>query len=118
MLATWSDDYVAGLTATRYRGSPNGANARDGLDRWVGLFSAAICRAVTDAEMYEARVSDLQDRWRARLGKVRAGSAAERLLDALPGAPMVTVRSAAALIDRTPQAVNNAFLMLGRRRCP
>ncbi len=40
---------------------------------------------------------------------VRAGSALARRLDALPGAPIVTVQSAAALIGRSEQAVNAAI---------
>jgi DNA-binding Lrp family transcriptional regulator len=43
------------------------------------------------------------------LGRVRAGSAASRLIEALPSAPIVTVQSAAALIDRSEQAVNEAI---------
>src|SRR5438105_1677041 len=41
VLSTWSDDYVHGLTRTRYLGDPNGEQARAGLDDWVALFAAA-----------------------------------------------------------------------------
>jgi type IV secretory pathway TrbF-like protein len=54
-------------------------------------------------------VREVQQTWRRRLGRVRADSAAARLIDALPGAPIVTVQSAAALIDRSGQAVNEAI---------
>jgi len=108
VLATWSADYVDGLTATRYRGPPTSAAAHDGLDRWIGLFAAATRRAVADAEEYEQRVAELQASWRERLGRVRANSAADLLIKALPGAPIVTVQSAAALTGRSEQAVNEA----------
>ncbi len=109
VLATWATDYIAGLTATRYRGPYTAAAAEDGLNRWIGLFGAATRRAVADAEQYEARVTELQTEWRERLGGVRAYSAAELLINALPGAPIVTVQSAATLIGRSEQAANQAI---------
>lgn len=109
VLATWSVDYVDALMGTRYRGRSDSAAARSGLDRWIGLFAAATTRAVSDAELYEATVVELQDSWRARLGRVRAGSALALLIDELPGAPVVTVRSAASLIERSEQAINEAI---------
>jgi Fic family protein len=109
VLATWSRDYVDGLTATRHAGDPTAAAAREGVDRWLSLFAAATTRAVADAELYGRRVAEVQDRWRAALGRVRADSAADRLINALPGAPVLTVQSAAALIGRSVQAVNEAI---------
>ncbi|MFN8160759.1 MAG: Fic family protein [Solirubrobacterales bacterium] len=109
VLATWSTDYVNGLTATRYRGKPDSAVARDGINRWIGLFAVAAQRAVLDAEKYEERVAELQTSWRERLGQVRKGSAVELLINALPGAPIITVSSAASLIERSEQAVNEAL---------
>jgi Fic family protein len=109
ILATWATDYVAGLTATRYSGPQTSTAARDGLNRWIGLFATAIRRAVGDAEQYEACVTELQAEWRERLGGVRANSAADLLINALPGAPIVTVKSAATLIGRSEQAANQAI---------
>lgn len=109
VLATWSQDYVTGLTATRYRSDVESDEAREGLDRWVALFAAAVKRAVRDAEGYEKRVADLQAGWRSALGRVRANSAVDLLVNALPGAPVITVQSAAALIGRSEQAVNEAI---------
>jgi Fic family protein len=112
VLATWSRDYVAGLTATRYIGRPDSEDATEGLNRWVGLFATACRRAVEDAEAFEEQVSVLQRTWRTRLGRVRAGSAADLLVNALPGAPIVTVNGAAELIGRTFQATNQAIARL------
>lgn len=112
VLATRSEDYIAGLTATRYTGDPDAATTVDGLNHWVSVFAAAVTRAVADATEYEVRVRAVQDRWRAALGKVRADAAVLRLVDALPGAPVVTVQSAAALIDRSVQATNQAIAQL------
>ncbi len=109
ILATWSQDYVAGLTATRYMGKPASGAASEGANHWIALFATACRRAIEDAETFERRVSALQGRWRERLGKVRARSAADLLIGALPGAPIVTVNGAAEVIGRTYQATNEAI---------
>jgi Fic family protein len=109
VLATWSQDYVNGLTATRYRSDASSQEAVNGFDYWVGLFAAAMRPAVADAESYEQRVAEVQAAWREALGKVRANSAVDLLLGASPGAPVITVQSAAALIGRSEQAVNEAI---------
>jgi Fic family protein len=112
VLATWSDDYVDGLAATRYRGSASSAAARDGADRWTGRFAAACSRAVADASSFEQRAQQLQGAWRARLGRVRAGSAVDLLTQVLPGAPVVTAQSATGLLDRSFKAANDAIARL------
>ncbi len=109
VLATWSQDYINGLTATRYRGKASSQAAVEGLDSWIALFAAATTRAVADAETYEQRVAEVQKTWREALGRPRADSATDRLLRALPGAPVITVQSAAALIGRSEQAINDAI---------
>jgi Fic family protein len=112
VLATWADEYVAALGATRYIGSPAGAQAHEGLNRWVGVFAAACRQAVADAASFEERVASLQAIWRARLGRVRANSAADLLLRALPGASVVTVQGAATLIGRSVPATNGGVAKL------
>ena len=112
VLATWADDYIAGLQGTRYRGRESSAGAREGTNLWVARFAAACRRAVADATSFEERTRLLQDEWRGRLGTVRANSAADRLLRVLPGAPIVTVNSAAALIGRTFKPANDAITRL------
>jgi Fic family protein len=108
VLATWSRDYIEGLTATRYVGDAELPEAIDGLNRWVGLFASACGRAVIDAQIYEKRFAGLQHEWRQRLGLPRKGSASDRLIGALPGSPILTVSVAAALIGRSFQATNQA----------
>jgi len=109
VLATWAKDYVAGLQATRYRGPASSAAARDGINLWVARFAAACLRAVADAASFEKRAQTLQDEWRATLNPIRANSATDLLLGILPGAPIVTVNSAAALIGRTFSSTNDAI---------
>ena len=96
------------MFATRYTGKRTSDAANAGVNQWVALFATACRRAIEDAETFEQRVSALQGRWRERLGKIRAESAADLLIGALPGAPIVTVNGAAKLIGRTYQATNEA----------
>jgi Fic family protein len=112
VLATWANDYIAGLGATRYRGPASSTAARDGTNLWVARFAAACLRAVEDATSFEERARLLHEEWRTRLGRVRTGSAADLLLRALPGAPVITVNSAAAHVGRTFKAVNDAIARL------
>lgn len=109
ILATWAKEYIEALARTRYLGAQDSASAREGLNRWVGLFAAATKRSVADADAFEARVQILEGAWRERLGRVRANSAADLLLRRLPGAPILTVASAAELIGRSTQAANEAI---------
>ncbi len=112
VLATWAKDYLEGLTATRYLGLATGKAAHEGLNLWIGRFAGACIRAVQDAASFEQRIQEMEGDWRARLGQVRAGSGTDLLLRALPGAPIVTVASAAELIDRSFPTVNDAIARL------
>ena len=109
VLATWSRDYVSGLTATRPHGPEGSSSAHEGINRWIALVAAATSRAVADAQTYEETVANVKSQWHKRLGRLRRNSAAALLLDALPGAPIVTAHSAAPLTGRSEQAVNAAI---------
>ncbi len=112
ILATRARDYVAALMDTRYVGDPGSEPALAGLNRWVGLFAAAAERAVDDGLRFEARVRAIQEGWRHALGRVRKGSAVELLVGALPGAPIVAVKSASELIGRSYERTNEAIARL------
>lgn len=112
VLATSAQDYIAGLTAVRYRGPATSRVAHEGINLWVARFAAACSRAVAEAVAFEARVASIEEGWRERLGSVRDGSAVDLLLRALPGAPLLTVASAATLIGRSYVAVNDAIARL------
>ena len=109
VLATWSREYVEGLTATRYRGEASSKEAHEGADRWISLFAAACRRAASDAASFEHATIELEAQWRERLGSVRAKSTVDLLLAVLPGAPIITVKGAAALLGRSFVAVNGAI---------
>lgn len=109
ILATRSKDYLAGLSATRYVGPSGSSPAIEGMNSWVATFAAACTRAAEDAERFNRRIADLEQMWRQRLGYVRRGSATDLLLKKLPGSPIITVQSAAVVIKRSVQAVNEAI---------
>jgi len=112
VLATRADAYIAGLSATRYAGRADTATAALGYDTWIGTFAAACRRAALHAFAFEGRIDELQSAWRVRLGSVRADSALDLLLRRLPGAPVLTVAGAAAMIGRSVQATNLAMQRL------
>jgi len=112
ILATWAQDYIDGLTVTRYRGPATSKAARDGTNLWIGRFATACRRAVEDASSFEQRALAIETGWRERLGRVRARSAADLLLRLLVGAPVVTVNSAATLIGRSFVHTNEAVARL------
>ena len=55
---------------------------------------------------------ELKVAWRERLGSVRTNSTTDLLLRALPGAPILTVKSAESLVGRSKVAVNEAVRRL------
>src|SRR5260370_620672 len=112
VLATSASDYVDGLAATRYHGPATGKEAHEGFNLWIGRFAGACRRAVDDAASFEQRVQQIQDRWRAQLGRVRSGSATDLLLRSLPGVPVLTVNGAAELINRSFPQTNEAIARL------
>lgn len=112
VLATRADEYIAGLEAFRYVGDPSCGEAHEGLNRWVGTFASACLRAVQDVLAFEERCREIEDAWRARLGKVRAGSSVDLLVRLLPGTPIITVNSAAEMIGRSKPQVNAAVARL------
>lgn len=112
ILATWAKDYVGGLAGTRYRGPASTKAANDGINVWVGRFATACVRAVDDAISFEEDALTIEEEWRRLVGKVRANSSTDLLLQRLIGAPIVTVNSAAELIGRSFVRTNEAVVRL------
>lgn len=112
VLATLAKDYVGGLTASRYLGPSSSPEATTGINTWLATFASACSRSVADATEFELRTTVLQAQWRERLGRIRANSATDLLLQRLPGAPVLTAESAATLLDRTFKPANDAIKRL------
>jgi Fic family protein len=112
ILATRAQDYIHGLTVYRYDGASDGAAAHEGLNTWVGTFSAACVRAVDDALAFERCCHEIEQGWRERLGRVRAGSSVDLLVRLLPGTPILSVKSAMLALGRSKPQVNDAIARL------
>ncbi|MCC7103992.1 MAG: Fic family protein [Chloroflexi bacterium] len=108
ILATEVRSYIGGLNAYRYLGPSDAPAAQAGILDWIRIFVSMAARAARDAERFGQRVDDLAAEWRTRAQPVRASSAVDLLIHALPSAPVVTVQTAANLIGRSLQATNQA----------
>ncbi len=108
VLAALSDDYVNGLMAFRHLSEPDSAERSAAAAEWIRIFAVATKRACRDAQRYSADIDAITAAWRAKLGRVRAGSSTDLLLGALPGAPIVTVESASSLIGRSKARTTDA----------
>ena len=109
VLATWSDGYITGLTAFRHLHAADSPERSTAAHAWLRTFAAATLRACSDAQEYALKIDELVEQWRVKLGTVRKGSALDLLMDVLPGVPLMTVESAAGLIDRSDVAAAGAI---------
>ncbi|WP_432878448.1 Fic family protein [Kribbella sp. CA-245084] len=115
-LATHATEYVDALTAFRYVGRATTPKARAAANPWLRMFAMACTHATAEAARFEQTAVDLKAAWRERAAPVRAGSATELLIDALPAAPVLTLAAAAQLIDRSQQAANQGLARLVEAR--
>jgi Fic family protein len=107
VLASDADRYVAGLTSVRGE-----ASEENRWLTWIDQFVEATGRACVDARRFVESVQELELQWRARLGPIRAGSAAAALLAELPRLPVFTINTASETLQRSWDAVNQAVTRL------
>src|SRR3954453_10976572 len=115
-LATHASQYVEALTDFRYVGRATTAKARSAANPWLRMFAMACSHATAEAVRFEQTAADLKAAWRERAAPIRAGSATELLIEALPAAPVLTLAAAARLIDRSQQAANQGLARLVEAR--
>ena len=112
ILSTWSDSYIAGLAGFRHEGPADGAQRDDAFQPWLDLFAAATRMACDEAVRFSDRIDELTDEWNQKLGRSRKGSALDRLVEVLPGVPLLTSDRAAQLIGLSPVATRAAITQL------
>lgn len=105
VLATEREAYIRALVGWR--------SERDGGDSgsmraWLRFFSGCALRSRTVSDALEDMISAITEGWN-EVVRPRRGSAKEAILAALPGMPVVTVRSAVRLTGKTPQACSAAI---------
>ncbi len=74
ILATLTEDYIAGLTSYRYEGDPSSPDALRGLNGWIAFYAGCCSRSVADADRFEECVAAIQRGWRESIGMVRHNS--------------------------------------------
>lgn len=112
VLATWSRDYVEGLTLFRHEGASDGVERGRRAHAWIRTFAAALRRSCQDANAFRAEITRMVEQWRERLGSVRKDSGLDRMLGVLPGLPILTRATGAAHIGLTPRRTGVAISTL------
>lgn len=87
------------------------AMLRGRISDWVEYFANAVLLACERAQGFERNIADIQAQWRGRRA-IRKNSAADVLVEVLPGSPVVSVLSAARLTGRSTQAARLALKQL------
>jgi Fic family protein len=104
LMAADVDGYVKALTSYR-----EGAEAD-----WNTYFAETTIAASQAAEDFAERLEKLESEWRTK-AKVRSGSTAEKVIDALPAQPVIDVRKAAELAGTSEEAARQALNTLEKR---
>jgi Fic family protein len=104
LIAADVDGYVKALTSFR----------EDAEADWTAYFAQTTVDASRAAEDLGEQLEKLETEWRAK-AKVRRGSTAEKLIDALPGQPVIDVKKAAELAGTSEEAARQALNTLGER---
>lgn len=99
MLAGTPRAYIGGLNAYR---------AGD-VSAWCDSFAAATAQAAAEAERLADSIEALEEKWLDRADTPREGSAARRLIGALPEQPVLDVASAERLSGRSHVAAAKAL---------
>lgn len=117
VLATNATRYVRGLTNFR----------ADDVLEWCRFFTRVVASSVNHSQDLAQRLSTLQERWSIQAGHPRRGSAAAKLIRALPARPVLDIRNAAEIAQVSEEAARLAVhalaeatilqpTQLGRRR--
>ncbi|SEM68097.1 Fic family protein [Streptacidiphilus jiangxiensis] len=112
-------EYIAGLNAYRYEGEPDSQHASAGLGAWIRVFLAATRDAVAEARRFTDELAQMRKAWDGRLagyresqsrrGQPRKGAAVVRLMEQLPGVPIVTARATQSLLGISFVAASGAL---------
>jgi Fic family protein len=104
LMATDVDGYIKALTAYR-----------DGDESdWTTYFAETTSAASLAAEDFGERLIALQKEWKAN-ARVRRGSTADKVIDALPAQPVIDVKKAAEIAGTSEEAARQALNLLEER---
>lgn len=112
VLNTLKDQYLGALSEYRFDVEADDGPTRDqAVSQWVEFFCYATEVACARTRDFEERMAELRQRWQEKVVP-RRGSAAELLLDALPGNPVVSIASVARITGRSYPAARGAVRSL------
>ena len=97
VLATHAKDYIAGINGFAFDDETEKEVANAKLNDWVSMFAGCCRQACSEAVGFEEALAKLRAAWEGRLGRVRAKSALDAILDAFPGIPVFDI----ALLQET-----------------
>jgi Fic family protein len=119
VLSTLRESYVRSLSAYRYVGDSDGAEAVTGIEDWLTTFLNACLAAASQATQLALEVRDLELTWQARIaahraavGKrtaPRADSATAHILTRLTEAPVMTTATALRILQISFPAARTAL---------
>lgn len=102
ILATDQKAYIRGLN--RFREYSPAA-----LADWIGVFGQATRTAGREAVSFADEIATLQARWRDRLAMKRAGTTVDKVVELLPGRPVIDVQTAADLTGAVYESARAAI---------
>ena len=94
VLAANSNEYERGLTTYREKHS----------EEWIGIFARAVTIACDRAAELAGQIERLKASWRSQAGQPRAGSAADKLIEALPVHPVLDLGTAQEVLGVSDEA--------------
>src|SRR5207237_1948733 len=109
ILATDQKAYINGLTTYR-------ASSTEALNDWMATLAPAPRMAGEQAAVFGDEIAGLQERWRARAGVKRRGSAVDQLIAKLPAEPVLDVTRAATPTGSVYEAARLAVEQLVEAR--
>lgn len=119
VLATRREQYVRGLTDSRFDSATDAAGEDASTRAWVEVFVDAADDAVTQSRRIVEEIQEVRADWEQRLADyhdaqgrrraLRSDSTTAHILDVLASAPVLTAKTTAALFDVSNKAASSAL---------
>lgn len=119
VLATFSEQYVAGLTAFRHSADLNSDEFHAARAAWISVFLEAVTAACEQATQLGRELAELRKSWDQRLSQartdaglqrsIRKTSATARVLHDLAATPVLSAQTVQRIHSVSAQAANQAL---------
>lgn len=108
VLATDRERYIDNLCSWRTTEESQRLSA---VNDWIEYFAHSLSVSCEKALAFEKSLTDLREQWISMTG-FRAGSAGRRLVELLPGTPVISIKTAQKLTGKSYPAARGAVLAL------